>query len=222
MKYIVVDLEMNPLGKEFRKEWEVCRNEIIEIGAVVLDGQYNEIGHFMTLVKPQMNAVIEKRIERLTGITTKQIEAAPCFAEAAEMFFNWCWSIQDDIEIFQWSSSDYEQFMGEVLLKGYDLTARQLELLSGWNDFQKEYGEKLGLDNQISLKNALMYAGLDFDGKEHDALYDARNTANLVMTVRTPELCKKALEAVIEALTPKSIGSSMGDLFDFSQLGLTA
>ena len=87
MKYIIVDLEMNPLGSEFKKDWETCRNEIVEIGAVVLDEQYNEIGHFMTLVKPQMNAVIEGRIEKLTGITTKSVECAPCFKEAAEMFF---------------------------------------------------------------------------------------------------------------------------------------
>lgn len=221
MKYIVVDFEMNPLGKEFKNEKKICRNEIIEIGAVVLDEQYNEIGHFMTLVKPQMNHKIEKRIQKLTGITTDRVQSAPYFAEAANMFFQWCLSIDDEVEIYQWSNSDYEQFMREVLLKGYEPTEEQKELLGKWRDFQKEYGEKLGFDYQLSLTNALMYAGMDFDGKAHDALYDARNTANLLMTVRTPELCRKALDIVIEALSPKPIGSSLGDLFDFSQLELS-
>lgn len=218
VKYIVVDLEMNPLGREFRKEREVCQNEIIEIGAVALDEQYNETGHFVTLVRPEMNAVIERQIEKLTGITTKKVEDAPCFAEAAEMFFDWCGSIQDQIEIIQWGGSDYQQFMSEALLKGYLLTGEQLRLMDAWQDFQKEYDEKLGLNNQVSLKSALMYAGLDFDGMEHDALYDARNTANLFKIVRTPELCEKALDSVIEALNPKPIGSSLGELFDFGQL----
>ena len=89
--------------------------------------------------------------------------------------------------------------------------------MSGWKDFQKEYDDRLKQDKQISLKNALMYAGLDFDGKEHDALYDARNTAALLMTVRTPERCAK-LNVVIEAFDTKPVGSSLGELFDFDQL----
>lgn len=42
MKHIVVDLEMNSLAKEYKVEKEICNREIIEIGAVVLDENYNE------------------------------------------------------------------------------------------------------------------------------------------------------------------------------------
>ena len=59
MKHIVVDLEMNSLAKEFKEEKILCGREIIEIGAVVLDEQYHEIGSFKTLVKPQYNDVIK-------------------------------------------------------------------------------------------------------------------------------------------------------------------
>ena len=37
MKYIVVDFEMNPVSKEFKEQKAICRNEIIEKGAVLLD-----------------------------------------------------------------------------------------------------------------------------------------------------------------------------------------
>lgn len=67
-----------------------------------------------------------------------------------------------------------------------------------------------------------MYAGIDFEGREHDELFDARNTAALVTIVRTPELCKQTLENVINALTSKSINTSLGERFDFSQLRLSA
>ena len=32
MKHVVVDLEMNPLAKEYHEERKVCRNEVIQIG----------------------------------------------------------------------------------------------------------------------------------------------------------------------------------------------
>lgn len=222
MKYIVVDLEMNPLSKTYIEERKICNNEIIEIGAVVLDEEYKEIDSFETLVKPQLNSKVERRIEKLTGVTTEMVSLAPFFKDAIKMFFSWCDSIKEDIQIFQWSDNDYEQINKEIYLKGYELTERQKELLIGWCDFQKEFGETLGLERRLSLKNALMYAGVDFKGKEHNALFDARNTATLVTIVRTPELCKQALENVINALTPKPINTSLGEMFDFSQLSLSA
>ena len=55
MKHIVVDLEMNGISKEHKEERQFWGREVIEIGAVVLDDSYNEIGSFKTLVKPQYN-----------------------------------------------------------------------------------------------------------------------------------------------------------------------
>ena len=95
-------------------------------------------------------------------------------------------------------------------------------MIFDWYDFQKEYGEKLGLERLVSLKDALMYAGIDAEGRQHDALYDARNTAVLFKTVRTPDLYKITLERVVNVLHAKPISTSLGDLFDFSQLELTA
>lgn len=82
MIYIVIDLEMNPLSKEFREERRICRNEIIQIGAVALDESYQEIGSFKTLVKPQFNEMITRKIEKLTGITTAMVREAPVFEKA--------------------------------------------------------------------------------------------------------------------------------------------
>ena len=64
--------------------------------------------------------------------------------------------------------------------------------------------------------------GVDFSGKEHDALDDAKNTAALLRIVRIPELCKMALENVIDAFNPKPIGTSLGDLVHFDELGIPA
>lgn len=43
MKYIVVDLEMNPIQSKLKQERKICKNEIIQIGAVCLNEDYDEI-----------------------------------------------------------------------------------------------------------------------------------------------------------------------------------
>lgn len=223
MKHIVIDLEMNKLAKTFKEERTILGREIIEIGAVVLDEEYQEIGSFKTLVRPQYNDVIEKGISKLTGITTEQVKNAPVLEEVLQRFFAWCHSMDDKILIHEWSDADLEQLTKEITMKKIQLSKSDMYLLTGWSDFQKEYGEKLHLDNQVSLKNAVMYAGIDFEGHEHDALDDARNTAELLKIVRTPSLCESALQYVIEVLTPTpTCSATLGDLFNFGALGLSA
>ena len=71
MKYVIVDLEMNPVSNEYPNERKVSRLETIQIGAVLLDEKYQEIGSFVTLVKPEYNTRIQKRYEKLTGINAR-------------------------------------------------------------------------------------------------------------------------------------------------------
>lgn len=218
MKHIVVDLEMNEISRKHREKKAICKMEIIEIGAVLLDENYTEIGHFKTLVKPQFNEEIEPLFERITGITTKMVENAPFFEEGLKMFLSWCNSVNDEIQIYQWSDSDLLQIQKEMGLKDVAVSARDTHLLVEWNDFQKEYGDKLMLHRQVSLKNAIMYAGLDFEGREHDALWDARNTGTLLRIIRDPELCSDVLDKVIEIMTPRTLSATLGDLFNFNEL----
>lgn len=218
MKHIIVDLEMNPIEKHYYEERLLCNMEIIEIGAVALDEQYSEIDSFKVYVKPQYNTKIEKKITKITNITTEMVSSSSIFEDALKSFLFWCNSFKDDLCIYQWSESDLEQILKEMQLKGITLSQAEHSLLKEWADFQKEFGEKLNLTNAVSLKNAVMYAGVDFEGKEHDALCDARNTATLLKIVRDEVLCKAALENVIEILTPKPLSTSLGDLFNFNVL----
>ena len=218
MKHIVVDLEMNEISRKYREKKAFCKMEIIEIGAVLLDENYTEIGAFKTLIKPQFNEMIEPLYTRITGITTEMVENAPFFEEGLKMFLSWCNSVNDDIQIYQWSDSDLLQIRKEMGLKDVAVSAGDARLLGEWNDFQKEYGDKLMLHRQVSLKNAIMYAGLDFEGREHDVLCDARNTGTLLRIIRDPELCRDALDKVIEIMTPKTLSATLGDLFNFNEL----
>ena len=59
-------------------------------------------------------------------------------------------------------------------------------------------------------------AGVDFSGREHDALDDARNTAELLQIFRDEELFDKTLRKIKEYMEPTEIGNTIGSLIDFS------
>ena len=217
MKHIVVDLEMNPIETCYKEERAICRNEIIEIGAVILDENFQEIGSFMTYVKPQYNQNIEKKIRKLTGITYDMVANAPGFEEAFQMFVSFIGSVKGEVEICQWSDSDYTQIAKEMQLKNYEMNECEQEIMENWVDFQDEFGKQLGIERQLSLRSALTYAGLEFEGRQHDALFDARNTAELLSIARVEDKRKNTLDLISKMLKPSEFTTSLGSMFDFSQ-----
>ena len=219
MKYIVVDFEMNPVSRTYKEQKAVCRNEIIQIGAVLLDDNYMEQDSFQTYVKPCYSTELKRNIVKLTGITDEMLLFAPRFPEALKAFFKWCLQCGPEIQVIQWSESDHTQIAGEILQKQYPLSEQEKTLMNGWHDFQKEYGDVIGSEHETSLSYAVMLAGEEFEGKRHDALHDARNTARIFRTVRIPEERKNSLGKVIEILKESTpLVSPLGDMFDLSKM----
>ena len=217
MNYIIVDLEMNPVAKQFKEERTISRMEIIEIGAVIMDENFLVLGEFKTLVKPQFNDEIYKKYEPLTGISTNMVSTAPAFSTAYEMFVNWCESYGKEYEVYAWSENDYNQLVAEMTQKNYS-NENMKKPLKHWNDFQKEYSEKLGLERIMSLENALYCAGMDFEGRQHDALCDAKNTAKLFALVHDETKCEKMLKSVLDVFKAKHITGTLGEMFDFGAM----
>ena len=218
MKHIVVDLEMNSIRQKSEAR-RICTNETIEIGAVMLDDNLREISSFRTYVKPEYNDGIVRKISRLTGITDDMVEYAPLFNEAIRMFTNWCLGAGDEVTIYAWSESDYKQISKEMILKEYRMSEEEKAVLSEeWSDFQNEFDSHLGFEKRLSLKTALDMAGVDFTGREHDALDDARNTAELLQIVRDEMLFETTLRKIKKFMEPTSIDCSIGELIDFSAL----
>ena len=221
MKHIVVDLEMNNIRRrsEARK---ICTNEIIEIGASMLDENLWEIGKFQIYVKPEYNDVIVPKISKLTGITNEMVANAPTFSVAFKQFTEWCLNIKDDVMIYAWSNTDHSQVMKEIQLKQYKLSEEEHKLMEhGWTDFQNEFDIHLGFERQISLKLALDMAGIDFNGRQHDALDDARNTAKLLRVFKDEELFDQTLRKIEEVMKPSSLENTLGNLIDLSMFMTT-
>ena len=74
MKYVVVDLEMNPVSREFRDVRRKMNEEVIEFGAVRLDENFEQEAEFQCYVAPAYGP-IKKHITNLTGITQAMVDS---------------------------------------------------------------------------------------------------------------------------------------------------
>ena len=186
--YIVIDLEMCKVHfnySEYRR-----RHEIVQIGAVMLNEAYEVIGDFSTYVSPEYGK-IDYFISSLTGITEKDIKNAPRLAEALQSLFLWIGN--RDVRFYAWSETDYNQLKGEITEKGLDAEAglhaekgydaKKLACVldsKNWVDYQKVVNERFKIGRALSLADALTMTDLEPEGRLHDGLADAWNTARMI------------------------------------------
>lgn len=114
MVYIVVDLEMNKVSKEYKKIRKFCSNEIIEFGAVAVDDRGNKIDEYKAYVNPEYNDGIVNKIVELTGITTDMVITSGNFEKEMDLFAKWCGHFDEPITFYEWSDSDYLQICNEI------------------------------------------------------------------------------------------------------------
>ena len=210
MAWVFMDLEMKPVDKQFRRERDICRQEVIEFGAVKLGEDMTETDSFRALVKPALGE-IPPRYAQLTGITNDMVAEAPDFETVLGQFAAWC---EDAETVYSWSGSDLDQLRGEVKMKGIDFP---LEALAGkWADFQKIFTRAVGLKRELSLEQAVNIANINFEGHQHDALWYARNTAELFRIYRDEGRFNAIIGPLREAVNPKkqtsfTLADALGD-----------
>lgn len=207
MNYVMIDLEMNKIERQQWGEYKLS-SELIEIGAVKMDAQYQEIDRYQTYVHPEYGSM-DQRITELTGITDAKLEGAPLFAEAMDQFRVWIGNKKT--QFYSWSMSDIRQFQMEAAFKQYDRSfIHQLE--SHWNDFQEEYSQLLGIEKKIKLDQAVSAADYEFTGAQHAALADAVNTAEILRLSKNPELFERVMKPVLDLFRPAEQESTLLDM----------
>ncbi len=220
MRYhVVVDLEMCKIPKGFRTREYHWSEETIQIGAVLLDDDYNIIDKFNTYVSPRMGR-LDSFITRLTGIKVEDVIDAPDMEEALNMFTEWI--PKEDVEIVSWSETDQKQIQHEMEGKMIE-NVRMTELLENWNDCQKTFSIKMNNVRRYSLSEALIATGIYPEGQEHDGYYDAYNTALLFKKIETEDelqLCAEYKNARSEE--KEELTFSLGDLFKNLDIQLCA
>ena len=208
MIHIVIDLEMNPVKREFKDVRRHMLDEVIEFGAVKLDSHYVPIEDFQCYVQPEFGE-INRHITKLTGITAETVADKPKFAESFGKFFDWIGTW--DMKIYSWSSSDIKQLKNECAYKLPTFDVNRLE--RQWIDIQKEFDDRIGLHSNLALKHAVGAMNRNFEGTQHTALADAANTAAILSLMQDDEVFRETMKPVIELLKPQQLSESIGDLY---------
>lgn len=100
MYFVIMDLEWN---NSFNKMTQKFMNEIIEIGAVKLDEQLNEVGKFSELIRPVISKKLRSRIKNLTNISNEEVRTGRHFEEVIRDFEEW---VGDDAVVMSWGDTD--------------------------------------------------------------------------------------------------------------------
>lgn len=182
MHYAVIDEEFCNVTRAERTKVYNLKNEIIQIGIVLLDENYDLIDEFNAYIKPEYGH-IDSFIMNLTGISEKMISESEKLNEVLERLHKW---LPEDAVMVSWSMHDRKQLFTETTAKQIDVSWLD-DKFETWTDSQEEFGKKLGSRKAYRLEEAIFLSDVFPKGNMHDGLADAYNTAMLLKKIRTEE-----------------------------------
>ena len=83
MEYIILDLEWD---SAYYKPEQRFVNQILQIGAVRLDENFNTIAEFSEIIRSEISNKVSGRFARLTGITSEKMRNGLPFSEAVKKY----------------------------------------------------------------------------------------------------------------------------------------
>eukprot|EP00088_Acartia_fossae_P064105 TRINITY_DN7877_c0_g1_i18.p1 TRINITY_DN7877_c0_g1~~TRINITY_DN7877_c0_g1_i18.p1 ORF type:complete len:306 (-),score=30.36 TRINITY_DN7877_c0_g1_i18:151-1068(-) len=165
--------------------------EIIEFPVVLLDLKTGEIvSEFHEYVMPTENSKLSQFCTELTGITQEMVDNGIPIGTCLHLFNRWIKNLIDEYQLIL----DKNQGPGNMITcctwSDWDLNlcleneCRRKQLvkpasLCTWIDIRAVY-RRFYQRRPQGLNGALRDLGLEFSGREHSGIEDARNTAKLV------------------------------------------
>lgn len=165
MNYIIMDLEWN---NSFNKATQKFMNEIIEIGAVKLDENLNQVDTFSELIKPVISKKLRSRIKTLTNISNEDVKAGRPFSKVIKDFEQW---VGEDAVVMSWGDTDIR-----TLLTNYKwfMKKNSLDFIKKYADLQKYCQCFINMENvqQAGLSYAAECLEIDPDSFPHHRALD--------------------------------------------------
>ena len=140
---------------------------------MAIDAERRVVSEFQEYIRPVLHTTLTEFCTELTGITQAQVDAAPFFPHVFARFDAWVKNF-DDVFLFSWGNYDRKQLVQDCRRHGIDYT-----LPGGFLDFKNLFYKKQKLLKRAGLGATLTQLGLTFEGRQHSALSDAKNTARL-------------------------------------------
>lgn len=173
MNYIVLDLEWNQ-GNAVPEEETGLPFEIIEIGAIRLDGDGVMTGEFSELIKPAVYHEMNQVTGRLLHLQMSELERGRPFVQVAEDFFRWC----GEERIFcTWGVMDLTELQRNMKYFGMEpLADGPIAFLDVQKLFSIAYEDG---KSRRALEHAIEFLGMEKDIPFHRAFSDAYYTAGI-------------------------------------------
>jgi inhibitor of KinA sporulation pathway (predicted exonuclease) len=174
--WLVIDLE----STTEEGGWPVEEMEIIEIGASLCAREGKELAHFQRFVRPRRRPLLTAFCKQLTHIEQHDVDQAAPFDTV------WC-ELEEWLEPYQgrlqawvsWGDYDRRQLVQDWAQLQLASSVGQLPHIN----LKQRFAKARHLDRPVGLNRALELAGIAFQGEQHRALTDARNTARLLPVV---------------------------------------
>lgn len=178
MHYIILDLEFNqnfsnmPVREVRGTKYPF---EIIQIGAIKLDFNFNIASSFNRFVKPDIYENVSPFITELTGITTDQLMNEKSFPEVYNEFIEFVEN-KDSI-LCIWGMSDIRELYrsAEYYSMDMNLLPRMFINLQPYASLHFQLSKK----TQLRLQNVVEMLNIPIIDKFHDALNDSLYTAEV-------------------------------------------
>lgn len=171
--WLVIDLE----ATTEEGGWPLEQMKIIEIGASLVNRLGHEVDHFQRFVRPQRRPLLTGFCRQLTHISQEQIDSAAPLPMIWAQFERWLGHYQPQLAGWgSWGDYDRKQLEQEWQRHNLSSLISQVPHLN----LKQRFAEARQLQRAVGLKSALQLAGLQFNGQQHRALEDARNTARLL------------------------------------------
>lgn len=174
MNYVVLDIEWNSPERKHHmiRSPSLLHGEIIQIGAVKLNEDLDEIDSFEKKVRPKHYIKVNREVQRLTGITYDDLANEKSFEEVIEDFRSWC---GQECILLTWGPSDID-----ILKENCEIYEMDPSWIPEYFDAQLMFDDLETMEGrQFSLDYAVYYFGIK-GNKAHDALNDAKDTTAVI------------------------------------------
>ena len=168
MYYIILDMEWNQALDRSRvvQSPVLLRGEVIQIGAVKVDEDFNLIDTLKINIAPKFYKKMNRRVQKITGITNEQLANGERFPAAFERLKKWC---GEESRFITWGFDDVAMLSDNLTLHGLDS-----KWGSDYINLQLIYRDQVDNERtQWSLSDAVERLQIPLDAQVHDAMNDA-------------------------------------------------
>lgn len=180
MNYLIFDLEWNnTFGRD------VNMNEIIEMGAVLLDSDLAELGRFSTFVRPRIARKLNSRTKKLTHISNEDIQNGVPLKRAIEDLKEFIGP--EETTALSWGDTDLRVLIENLK---YFFHTERIPFLDNYLDLQLYYHSQTNrpMNQQASLAHAAESLNIDPEKYAlHRALDDSLLSADCFRSIFSGE-----------------------------------